>query len=65
MRLLVLLLTPACACACLPVLCQDWLSERDRSPMTNQPLKSKELTPNYVLRSAIIEAREAAAAARQ
>lgn len=35
---------------------QDWLQQQNRSPMTNQPLEHKMLTPNRVLKSAIAEA---------
>jgi hypothetical protein len=43
-------------------LLQDWLSRNNRSPMTNEALGSKRLLPNHALRSAIMEARQAAAA---
>ncbi len=49
-----------------PVVCADgftyereaiaaWLKRKDTSPMTNAVLPHKNMTPNYVLRSAIQE----------
>ncbi|KAJ0909734.1 putative U box domain, Zinc finger, RING/FYVE/PHD-type [Helianthus annuus] len=34
---------------------EQWLEESDSSPMTNLPLTSRSLTPNYTLLSAIME----------
>lgn len=34
---------------------EEWLQEKDTSPMTNLPLTSKDLFPNYSLLSAIME----------
>jgi len=30
-----------------------WLEKNDRSPMTNQPLPNKDLSPNYVVKQII------------
>ena len=37
---------------------EQWLQQHDTSPMTNQALPSKGLTPNHALRSAIMEWRQ-------
>ncbi|CAL5400069.1 unnamed protein product [Camellia sinensis] len=34
---------------------QTWLEENDKSPMTNLPLPTRNLIPNYTLLSAISE----------
>lgn len=34
---------------------EKWLEASDTSPMTNLPLPSRSLTPNYTLLSAIME----------
>lgn len=32
---------------------QDWLKMKDTSPMTNEPMESKDLVPNRALRAII------------
>lgn len=34
---------------------ENWLKENEKSPVTNMPLKDKNLTPNYTLLAAIME----------
>lgn len=34
---------------------EEWLEEHDTSPMTDSPLRSKNLLPNYTLYTAIME----------